>query len=635
MAASALLLSAVDEDGKAVYGVPGPGRYGTGAGAMGRKATAVTLRRAPDVPFGVPREKLEKKHAGPGFEQDAHGKFGPGPMYKPDHHLTEPLEPRYYFAQAERSTEALRFVSKAHSMELAGVDMPGPDAHKRREGKGQAKTLGDAPTFVFGTGPMREPPYPLEVLHHPDARYDLPTSVGNTDASPYRHYATHTFAPHGKQSLGMQRSRDDGKKMWVSEVHNKTATVHDTPGPGAYDRRSTLGSARPEITDTANHARSKFGKPKTFPKAPFDAKQPFQGDRFADADVTVPGPEYVTENAASVRFDRAPDYSFGSSTRFYSPELGGAEAGPYISRLHGKEMEGSQSPGPEYTILGSVDEAAKRGNKFGKSKRSEPMTLEASLVPGPGAYEPKSRVQHPADAAYSIASNRRTNLERKDSELEPGPGTYEENREISNTKWVSAKTRGTFGRDGNRGSFMAAPPVPGLGHYVHEVEQKTGYHRPAHKVMRTVRSGRVAWLPGATAVVDAATNVVKPKLGRHFSFGAKHMPSKFISRSHSHVEGVGMDSPGPGNYHYAKSHPNMDVSSTHKRPDSIKFTRDKRGRDNVFISKLHSSSSAPADTPGPGSYKQQGLKGMSNKFKNGGSFSFGTSTRPSLATVRF
>jgi len=98
---------------------------------------------------------------------------------------------------------------------------------------------------------------------------------------------------------------------------------------------------------------------------------------------------------------------------------------------------------------------------------------------------------------------------------------------------------------------------------------------------------------------------------------------------------AGIDSPGPGNYSHATSHPASDMNSTHRRSNRTVFTREKRGNDSVFISKMHSNASAPADTPGPGSYKLQGLAGNSNKYKNSGKFSFGTSVRPSLATVRF
>lgn len=614
----------LDEEGKAMFGVPGPGAYETSTG-LGRK-THQTLSKAPEMPFGTSRTN-KTKHIGPGFEQGDFGKFSPGPVYRPAHQRTERRDPTVAFGLADRSTEALRYISPAHSQEFLGADTPGPGAHRRREGKGRAKTMGDAPTFVFGTEPQREPPFPRELLLHPDARYNLPETLANKDASPYRHAAAYTFSPHGKMSQGLNRSRDEAGKVWISEQHNKATAGVDTPGPGAYEKRSTLSSQKASFTDTSDHKLSRYGNPQTFSKKSLDGKQPYQGGSFAEADQTVPGHEYDTENNNTVRYTRSPDFSFGTATRFYRPELGGADAGPYLSKLHSKQSIGSQGPGPKYTLNGSIDEAAKRGLKFGKSQRADPTPLEAALVPGPGAYAPKPHIQYKAESCYSIASNRRSNMERKFSAEEPGPGTYNEHRNISRIKHVGSPGRGTFGRDGNRSSFMASPAVPGPGQYEHELVVHTSSPR------RKLRTAGDASLSSTRDM----SNHMHHMAPAAFSFGGKpKTPRKIhISAQHSAIDMAGIDSPGPGNYSHATSHPASDMNSTHRRSNRTVFTREKRGNDSVFISKMHSNASAPADTPGPGSYKLQGLAGNSNKYKNSGKFSFGTSVRPSLATVRF
>ena len=265
--------------------------------------------------------------------------------------------------------------------------------------------------------------------------------------------------------------------------------------------------------------------------------------------------------------------------------------------------------------------------KFGKSQRADPTPLEAALVPGPGAYAPKPHIQYKAESCYSIASNRRSNMERKFSAEEPGPGTYNEHRNISRIKHVGSPRRGTFGRDGNRSSFMASPAVPGPGQYEHELVVHTSSPR------RKLRTAGDASLSSTRDM----SNHMHHMAPAAFSFGGKpKTPRKIhISAQHSAIDMAGIDSPGPGNYSHATSHPASDMNSTHRRSNRTVFTREKRGNDSVFISKMHSNASAPADTPGPGSYKLQGLAGNSNKYKNSGKFSFGTSVRPSLATVRF
>jgi hypothetical protein len=72
---------------------------------------------------------------------------------------------------------------------------PGPGTYKRKEGKGIANSLGDAPTFKFGTGPQRTFPGNRDSVH-------VPGPGANDQPMMDSGAPSYTFAPHGSARLG-------------------------------------------------------------------------------------------------------------------------------------------------------------------------------------------------------------------------------------------------------------------------------------------------------------------------------------------------------------------------------------------------------------------------------------------------
>lgn len=611
-----------DEDGKALYGTPGAGAYDT-VGSFGEN---VVFNTAPGYSFGV---KTEGEYAQP-FLSEEHAKslamaHSPGPGYAYHDRSYKTVAPTHSFGTADRGAERGRYISQTHCRENLAATTPGPGTYRLKQGKGISRTLGDAPAYAFSTAPQRDFIGEKEMLTHPGpGAHHPPNMVGDRDEhkNPTTEWTPkYSFAPHGSMDRGSLRQRDQDSAVFVSEAHSQSGCglAKQSPGPGEYERRSGLGDVNGRHLIDSNQ-RNKYEPSHSFPKAKRAtdaAKKPYISKQHVDPNIEAPGPKY---DLPEKLLEGAPALKFGSGRRFHSPEQGGNKAGPVIamSRAFAEQTIGANSPGPaKYQLKEGKGIAKTIGDapswRFSTADRMGPSGKGAQEtdVPGPGAYQlPKNTPElsggggmYSAAPTHSVASCLRSSLVTKDPE-EPGPGAFETDVGIANK---DIRKRGgpewKFGKDKNRHSFMKDNQTPGPGSYQPTTAKDVGR---------------------ASA----------------FSFGGTHQKSGsgtgsiHISKEHA-KEYIGKNSPGPGAYNLAEG---KGIAKTIGDAATIKFgTETRENTSKVFMGAEHVKIEAGIKNkvPGPGSYNPNGLAGIGNRYKNTPGTSFGTSTRPPLASVKF
>mmetsp|Transcript_2655 Transcript_2655/g.3003 ORF Transcript_2655/g.3003 Transcript_2655/m.3003 type:complete len:625 (-) Transcript_2655:337-2211(-) len=609
----------LDEDGKAMFGTPGPGTYDR-VGAFGE---TVVYGTAPNHSFGFKSEGAQP------FISDEHAKvqgtqLSPGPAYNPTNKMVQIQSASYSFGTADRGAERGRFISDVHCRENLAATTPGPGTYRLKHGKGIARTIGDAQTVKFPTAAQREFIGEKEMLLHPGpGAHDPPAWVGDRDE--HRNPTTKwepkfSFAPHGSIERGSVRSKSQEHAVFVSEQHAKTNTSTKlTPGPGEYDMRSPLGGDDDRhLIDSCRrndrHPAYSFDKAKKTAEA---TSVPYISEKHVGPDAASPGPKY---ELGSKILDGAPGLKFGTGRRFHQPEKGGNKAGPVISHLHADQTIGANSPGPaQYKPKEGKGIHKTMGDapmwKFGTAQRLGPEgkhSQENDMVPGPGAYQlPKNTAElsggggmYTAGPTYSVSSCLRTSIVTADPD-EPAPGAYETDKGIASQDIRKRRAPSSkFGKCTNRSSFMAAPNTPGPGNYSHSQSTDVG-HAPKYSFGMKSSMKQPSQLGG----------------------------SKYISKLHS-KEYMGTQSPGPGSYQMAEG---KGIAKTLGDAPNAKFGSERRGEQKIYIGPEHVKVEAglTSNNPGPGSYNPNGLAGTSNRYNNNGGCSFGTSTRPPLANVKF
>ena len=489
----------------------------------------------------------------------------------------------------DRSPTALDPSPEEHCKENAAATTPGPGTYKRREGKGIAGSLGDAPAFKFGTAAQREFPGNRDSVH-------VPGPGANDQPVPGAHSPEYTFAPHGSMDFGVARHRDQNEHVFISKAHSaQDMSRTDNPGPGQYNIGSTMGSMNSSYyMDAALSARGHpgfgFGTAKKFGE---QKVQVFISKRHVDPDPASPGPIYDTRSAVCAGMERV---NFGAQRRFF-------------------EHKGERSPGPamyDTSHFASNQRPLTQGSAvtIGTSKR--PEVARSTWVPGAGSYTPKNAAETSGARgmfsrmpSYSVASNIRSDPVAAGADPdEPGPGFYKVNgKEIQDlVKPRAGVTK--FGKDTNRSTFMTTLPYPGPGTYDQHIPQ-------SQKVAPTVTFG----------LTERSKN---PK--------ARFSTKLYISSLHT-ADHLGAGTPGPGQYPH---HTGKGVARSIGDGASWKMGTSKRDNKKMFISRAHSKTEGPGDSgqvPGPGQYKPN--VEVTSKFRSPGGSSFGTSKRPALATVKF
>ena len=171
-----------------------------GRGDPGRQA----FRASAAYSFGL--KKSEKTFISREHSRAEQGSSSPGPKYHPNSERTR--LPSYSFGTAGRDAGKLRYTSEEHSREKRGQDTPGPGTYRSRQGKGIAKTMGDAPTFKFGTAASVGDAKVRTRLSPGPGAHVLPSTIGDSPA--------YSFSPMNSLNKGMGRSRDESNSIYIS-----------------------------------------------------------------------------------------------------------------------------------------------------------------------------------------------------------------------------------------------------------------------------------------------------------------------------------------------------------------------------------------------------------------------------------
>lgn len=187
--------------------------------------------------------------------------------------------------------------------------------------------------------------------------------------------------PHSKRrsapSYGFGSStRNQAAKVFLSQEHAKLSTPGFSPGPSAYQLRSSVGSQPDGRKSSA--PQWIFGSSGRF--GAFGKSEKFPGPGSYDM------PQGVGMQVSSSK-QTQPMFGFGSAGREHVAKV-------YLSEEHNKSLHGCDSPGPQvYTLQGAVgkQELSRTRNQptwvFGSSQRFQYEHVKrAATSPGPGAY---------------------------------------------------------------------------------------------------------------------------------------------------------------------------------------------------------------------------------------------------------
>jgi len=278
---------------------------------------------------------------------------------------------------------------------------------------------------------------------------------------------------------------------------------------------------------------------------------------------------------ASRSIDRKSDvpgpgsYNSPGKVSLTSPQYGFGVKSPHSLK--------SDTPGPgTYDALGLRGYEHKAPSYSFRAKSATPDGR--TKVPGPGTYEPTSRIQNQSSPSFKIGTSKRDNL--YNTNATPGPGSYTTRPNSAFNRESGPKYGfGTADRDSLHGMSKT---LPGPGQYDFRGSFE-GAGKGTSLVPRRPDSAlsAAARSPGPGAYNPSLTD--KPK-GPSYRMGS-------ASRDSISKERIGV--PGPGNY----------------EPKLI------QGNQNVKIgTSVRSPLSRSGYTPGPGSYELQTKVGEGPKY---------------------
>eukprot|EP00959_Pyramimonas_sp_CCMP1952_P342777 7181168-Pyramimonas_sp.AAC.1 len=210
----------LDEFGKARFGTPGPGEYNK-PGAFGE---TVVFTTSSSYSFGIKPEGNNHPFISKQHSNAVGGNDSPGPAYNPNFKVVKKNQGKTVFTAADRDTEKLRYISQQHCKDNIAVSTPGPGTYRLKQGKGIAKTMGDAPAYKFSTDKQRGLLSERELLYHPGpGAHTLPGTYAFKDErhrNPAVDWAPqYSFAPHGEMERGLSRSRHESEVRDTYEQH--------------------------------------------------------------------------------------------------------------------------------------------------------------------------------------------------------------------------------------------------------------------------------------------------------------------------------------------------------------------------------------------------------------------------------
>lgn len=241
---------AVDEHGKAVFGVPAPGSYESPT-LFNLDHSCAPESRAGKHVFAFPGACTIKGRCA----STTNVTDSPGPAaHSPDHHSIDAHSRTAPFGKAERDTEAKRYVSACIAT-TDGSDTPGPGAYRYKTGKGHAKTTGDGPSASIGSASRTQNAL-VPGLDSPGAKYQVPSAFASASGF--------SIAPLNSRERGLQCDRlaeaEANARQYLGPGREPPAGSGEGPGPLAYDANK----------DAA--ATMRKGPAHKFGKAPLDSQ---------------------------------------------------------------------------------------------------------------------------------------------------------------------------------------------------------------------------------------------------------------------------------------------------------------------------------------------------------------------------
>ncbi|KAL3133397.1 hypothetical protein ABBQ38_007266 [Trebouxia sp. C0009 RCD-2024] len=410
---SSLAATALEEDSKALYGVPGPGAY-VAPSAFSQKlayqdpgrqiytcSPAWTLKgrieetqqfRSPGPVYDASRGyRYLEQHGVLHKPESEGGTFGVGPREQPH---------RFYSAQHSQAT-------------LLCTASPGPATYKQREGRRVPHTLGDAPTWHFGVS--LNSAWGAPAAASPGPVYKAETAIGRGTAPVFTRAPIYGFGRVPGRKRGLLQSRSEALKvLWSREQRKEEG--HHAPGPGFYRAES---AARALIKHAAAFS---FSSADT-------GRKGVDKEATALSDIHLPS----TFNSPCTRFGPARAHSVppNSATRPSSPDFHTQlEQSAESQREECKPGPGQYDVLPHVTALSSHPRAP--APSFGSEQRQCNKRAASALLSDRELEQSVAGYPNPGAASFGQgkATSRYTFIPRTDS---PGP-IYDTSSALGNRK---------------------------------------------------------------------------------------------------------------------------------------------------------------------------------------------------------
>ncbi|KAL0020938.1 hypothetical protein WJX79_002142 [Trebouxia sp. C0005] len=584
--------AALLEDGKAMYGIPGPGAYAAPSSFSNQAAHEYDAGRQI---FTTPPAWTLK-----GRIYDNEISKSPGPVYDADrgytyleqHGVRRNSDSEGTFGAGTRD-EPHRFYSPQHSQAtLLCTGSPGPAAYTQKEGRRIPHTLGDAPTWRFGT--RLKGPWDRPSNLSPGPVYRTETTLGPGGAPVYRKAPRFSFGHAGMHRRGVQQSRNEALKvLWSREQRKEEGS--NAPGPGYYKAES------------ASRALSRQAAAYSF-SAAHTGRENIEKELTEQSEIQLPS----TFKSPCTRFGPPSGPVRAQSVPLLDQSRSGALDYHTQLAMSAEAARQSRNPGPaEYDVLPHVQALSSHPRApapcFGSEGRqcNNKAVGTGLSLPGPGTYKAEEGLdntsRHPMAPAFSLAAPWQP---PRPTSARPGPGAYrvltdgELERSVSQHANLGSASF-SKGKPTSRYTFIPKSDSPG----------------PIYDV-RTTLARRKAPAP-AFGVKSAPAAAAHTQTVPDFFTGA--------------LGTLGQDSPGPNiNIPQGKSSRLGPGTPWGKWKHGVKLPP----RISASLS-MSRESSLDSKEASPGPCYNPPLSLVNSKHTHGGSFSFGVGGRAPLYTVKF
>ncbi|KAL0035780.1 hypothetical protein WJX77_002540 [Trebouxia sp. C0004] len=583
--------AALLEDGKAIYGIPGPGTYAAPSSFSNQAAHDYDAGRQI---FATPPAWTLK-----GRIHDSEIAKSPGPVYDANrgyryleqHGVQRHPDSEGTFGAGTRD-QPHRFYSPQHSQAtLLCTGSPGPAAYTQKEGRRISHTLGDAPTWQFGT--RLKGPWDRPSNFSPGPVYRTEATLGPGGAPVYRKAPRFSFGPAGMRRRGMQQSRNEALKvLWSREQRKEEG--RNAPGPGYYKAES------------ASRALSRQAVAYSF-SAALTGREDIETEMTELSEIHLPS----TFKSPCTRFGPPSGPARAHSVPLLDQGRSGTPDYHTQLAMSAEAARQSRNPGPaEYDVLPHVQALSSHPRApapgFGSEARQCNKTVGSGLsLPGPGTYKAEEGLdntsRHPMAPAFSLAAPWQP---PRPTSARPGPGAYrvltdgELERSVSQHANLGSASF-SKGKPTSRHTFIPKSDSPGP---IYDIRTTLGRRKAPAPAFGDKSA------PAAAAHTQTVPDFFTGALG---TLG-QDSPGPNINIPQGKPSRLGPGTPWGNWKHGVKLPPRI--------PASLSMSRE---------SSLDSKEASPGPCYNPP------LSLVNSKHTHGGSFSFGVGGRAPLYTVKF